>query len=65
MYAVIIYPVVNTTQILSLDLEKNFHYPSKSDLELTCASGVIENLNGKQNISMMVDRRFNVHDQLK
>ena len=27
-------------------------------VELTCASRVIENLNGKQNISMMVGHRF-------
>ena len=35
---------------------------SISDVELTCTS---EKLKGKQHISVMADRGFNVHDQLK
>ena len=38
---------------------------SISDVELTRSFGVIEKLKGKQHISVMTDRGFNIHDQLK
>ena len=38
---------------------------SISDVELTHVSGVTENLKRKQNIYVMANRGFNVHNQLK
>ena len=37
---------------------------SISDIELTCVSGVVEKLKGKQGISVMSDCEFTIQDQL-
>ena len=37
---------------------------SISDAELTCVSGFIESLNGKNGVSVMADRGFTIRDQL-
>lgn len=57
--------LVGCTPNGAISFVSQLYVGSISDVELTRVSGVMEKLKGKQQISVMADHGFNVHDQLK